>query len=107
MTQSFQKLTRRHVNVLVILTWLAVVSSILFGAGCGMVSNSANILPNPTPTPTPTPTPDTIAPTSTITSPTAGATLVTGTIVNITGTASDAGGGLVVRVEVSVDGRGT
>src|SRR5262245_44328713 len=43
-------------------------------------------------------------PTSTITSPTAGATVLTDHVVNITGTASDAGGGTVARVEVSVDG---
>jgi Bacterial Ig domain/Right handed beta helix region len=47
---------------------------------------------------------DTMPPTSIITSPTAGATVNTGTTVNITGIASDAGGGTVVRVEVSVDG---
>jgi len=54
-------------------------------------------------TPAPTPTPDT-PPTSTITSPTEGATVLIGKPVAITGTASDAGGGSVVRVEVSVDG---
>jgi parallel beta-helix repeat protein len=47
---------------------------------------------------------DVTPPTSTITSPTAGATVLTGTTVNITGTASDTGGGIVTKVEVSVDG---
>ncbi len=37
----------------------------------------------------------------------AGAIIVTGTTVNVTGTASDAGGGSVVKVEVSVDGGAT
>ena len=50
---------------------------------------------------------DTLAATSTITSPTAGANVVIGTTVNITGTASDAGGGLVAGVNVSVDGGST
>jgi hypothetical protein len=43
-------------------------------------------------------------PTSAITSPKEGATVLIGTQVAITGTASDPGGGTVVRVEVSVDG---
>jgi hypothetical protein len=107
MRQALQMLTRRHVNVLAVLLVLAVVSSILFYSGCAMSSRGPNIPPNPTPTPTPTPTPDTLRPTSTITSPTAGATVLTGTTVNITGTASDTGGGSVVRVEVSVDGGAT
>jgi hypothetical protein len=47
---------------------------------------------------------DTIAPTSIITSPTAGANLSSGVPVTISGTASDAGGGVVGGVEVSVDG---
>ena len=47
---------------------------------------------------------DTIAPTSAITSPTAGSTLQTGSAVTITGTATDSGGGIVGGVEVSVDG---
>jgi hypothetical protein len=42
-------------------------------------------------------------PTSAITFPTEGAIVPVGTQVTITGTASDAGGGSVVRVEVSVD----
>jgi Big-like domain-containing protein len=50
---------------------------------------------------------DVTRPTSTITSPASGATLSTGTAVSITGTASDAGGGTVARVEVSVDGGAT
>src|SRR5882672_451445 len=103
MTQLFQRLTRCHVNVLVILTGLAIASSILIYSGCGMVSNKTNIPANPTPTPTPTP--DTSAPTSIITSPTTG--VIAGTPVTITGTASDAGGGSVARVDVSVDGGAT
>jgi hypothetical protein len=59
--------------------------------------------PNVPTNPTPTPTPDT-PPTSTITSPKEGAIVPIGVQVTITGTASDAGGGSVVRVEVSVDG---
>jgi hypothetical protein len=43
-------------------------------------------------------------PTSRITFPIEGATVLIGTPVVITGTASDAGGGSVVKVEVSVDG---
>jgi Big-like domain-containing protein/parallel beta helix pectate lyase-like protein len=104
MTQGFQRFTKRYVNVLGVLIGLAVVSSILLYSGCGMTS-SPNIPANPTPTPTPTP--DTTRPTSTITSPTAGATVLIGKPVAITGTASDAGGGSVVRVEVSVDGGAT
>ncbi|MBR8835522.1 MAG: DUF4082 domain-containing protein [Stigonema ocellatum SAG 48.90 = DSM 106950] len=47
---------------------------------------------------------DTIAPTSVITSPTDGSTLQISSPVTITGTATDAGGGVVGGVEVSVDG---
>jgi N,N-dimethylformamidase beta subunit-like, C-terminal/Domain of unknown function (DUF4082)/Concanavalin A-like lectin/glucanases superfamily/Bacterial Ig-like domain/Bacterial Ig domain len=47
---------------------------------------------------------DLTRPTSTITSPAAGSIFSTGTTVTITGTASDAGGGLVGGVEVSTDG---
>jgi hypothetical protein len=47
---------------------------------------------------------DTTAPTSTITSPTAGASIQSGSTITITGTATDAGGGVVAGVEVSVDG---
>src|SRR5262249_55898772 len=43
MTQLFQRLTKRHVNVLGILTGLAVVSSILLGAGGYVLSSAANI----------------------------------------------------------------
>jgi hypothetical protein len=50
---------------------------------------------------------DTLPPTSTITSPAAGSTISPGTTVTITGTASDAGGGVVAGVEVSVDGGAT
>jgi Domain of unknown function (DUF4082)/Fibronectin type III domain/Bacterial Ig domain len=46
---------------------------------------------------------DTTPPTSTITSPTAGATLTDGSAVTISGTATDAGGGVVAGVEVSTD----
>jgi hypothetical protein len=49
-------------------------------------------------------TTDTTAPASTITSPSAGATLQDGSAVTITGTAADAGGGVVAGVEVSADG---
>jgi hypothetical protein len=63
----------------------------------------ATLQPGLTPTSQST---DTLAATSTITSPTAGANVVIGTTVNITGTASDAGG-LVAGVNVSVDGGNT
>src|SRR6266542_3505432 len=68
------------------------------------MTSSPNIPANQTPTPTPTP--DT-PPTSTITSPAEGATVLIGKPVTITGTASNAGGRSVVRVEVSVDGGAT
>jgi hypothetical protein len=104
MTQGFQRFTKRYANVLAVLIGLALVSSILIYSGCGMTS-SPNIPTNPTPTPTPPP--DTTPPTSTITSPTEGAIAPIGKPGAITGTASDAGGGSVVRVEVSVDGGAT
>src|SRR5207247_6217812 len=47
---------------------------------------------------------DTTAPVSTITSPANGATVQQGAMVTVTGTASDAGGGIVGGVEISVDG---
>ena len=47
---------------------------------------------------------DTTAPTSTITSPSAGATFSDGAALTISGTATDAGGGVVAGVEVSTDG---
>ncbi|MGH2371040.1 MAG: DUF4082 domain-containing protein, partial [Chloroflexota bacterium] len=50
---------------------------------------------------------DQTAPTSTITAPAAGASVAQGTTVTITGTANDAGGGVVGAVEVSVDGGAT
>jgi methionine-rich copper-binding protein CopC len=50
---------------------------------------------------------DTTPPTSTITSPTAGATFTNGTTVTITGTATDSGGGVAAGVEVSTDGGST
>ena len=51
-----------------------------------------------------TPSTDNTAPTSTITSPLGGANLQDGAAVTISGTASDAGGGVVAGVEVSTDG---
>src|SRR5215813_408691 len=96
MTPGFQRFTKRYASLIGVLIGLTVVSSILFYSGCGMTRSPNN--------PTPTPTPDTTPPTSTITSPTEGATVLIGKPVAITGTASDAGGGSVVRVEVSVDG---
>ena len=50
---------------------------------------------------------DETAPTSTVTSPASGSTLQAGSQVTITGTAVDAGGGVVGGVEVSVDGGNT
>jgi uncharacterized protein YjdB len=50
---------------------------------------------------------DTKAPTSVITSPTSGASTPAGTPVTITGTATDAGGGVVAGIEVSYDGGNT
>ena len=50
---------------------------------------------------------DTTAPTSTITSPAQGASLTDGSAVTISGTATDAGGGVVAGVEVSTDGGST
>ena len=50
---------------------------------------------------------DTSPPTSTITSPSAGATIANGSTVTISGTATDAGGGVVAGVEVSTDGGST
>ena len=50
---------------------------------------------------------DTAAPTSTITSPSAGATIANGSTVTISGTATDSGGGVVAGVEVSTDGGST
>lgn len=47
---------------------------------------------------------DITPPTSTITSPLAGSTVQFGSLVTITGTATDLGGGAVAGVEVSVDG---
>jgi plastocyanin len=51
-----------------------------------------------------TPSSDMTAPTSTISSPTAGANLQDGAKTTITGSATDSGGGLVAGVEVSTDG---
>ena len=50
---------------------------------------------------------DTTPPTSTITSPSPGATFSDGAQVTISGTATDAGGGVVAGVEVSTDGGST
>jgi hypothetical protein len=50
---------------------------------------------------------DSTAPSSTVTSPAPGANLQDGTRVTISGTAADAGGGVVAGVEVSTDGGGT
>jgi hypothetical protein len=47
---------------------------------------------------------DITAPTTTISAPANGASFTTGTPMTITGTATDAGGGVVAGVEVSVDG---
>ena len=47
---------------------------------------------------------DTIPPTSTITAPTSGASIPSGTKYTIQGTATDTGGGVVAGVEVSTDG---
>ncbi len=47
---------------------------------------------------------DTTAPSSTITAPANGSTIQLGSIVTITGSATDSGGGVVGGVEVSVDG---
>ena len=47
---------------------------------------------------------DTVAPTSTISSPASGTTVQSGSPVTISGTAADTGGGVVGGVEVSVDG---
>ena len=54
-----------------------------------------------------TASPDTVAPTSTITSPQGGASVAVGSAIAITGTAADAGGGVVGAVEVSTDGGST
>src|SRR5215510_1790809 len=95
MAQRFQKFIKRYVNVLGVFIGVAVVGSILLSSGCGMVRSN-----------TTRQDPDTVRPTSTITFPIAGATVVIGTTVSITGTASDTGG-TVARVEVSVDGGAT
>jgi hypothetical protein len=50
---------------------------------------------------------DTVPPTSTITAPLAGASVASGTLVTVTGTATDTGGGRVAGVEVSTDGGST
>lgn len=50
---------------------------------------------------------DVLAPSSTITSPVNGATVPRDTVVTVSGTAADAGGGVVAAVDVSVDGGAT
>lgn len=50
---------------------------------------------------------DNIPPVTTVTSPAAGAQLPVGTPVTVTGTATDAGGGVVATIEVSTDGGNT
>jgi hypothetical protein len=50
---------------------------------------------------------DTTPPTSTITAPSAGATVSNGAAVTVSGTATDSGGGVVAGVEVSTDGGST
>ena len=50
---------------------------------------------------------DASAPTTTITSPTSGQAIAHGTVVTVTGTAADVGGGRVAGVEVSTDGGAT
>jgi methionine-rich copper-binding protein CopC len=50
---------------------------------------------------------DTTAPTSTITSPAAGATVYAATTVAISGSATDTGGGVVAGIEISVDNGAT
>jgi hypothetical protein len=47
---------------------------------------------------------DKTPPTTTVTSPASGATVGNGNLLNITGTATDTGGGVVAAVEVSLDG---
>ncbi len=50
---------------------------------------------------------DATPPVATITSPTAGSSITNGSVLNISGTASDLGGGIVAAVEVSTDGGST
>jgi methionine-rich copper-binding protein CopC len=50
---------------------------------------------------------DTGAPTSAVTSPSAGATIANGSTVTVSGTATDSGGGVVAGVEVSTNGGST
>jgi hypothetical protein len=98
MIQGLQRFTQRSVNVLWVLIGLVVVSSILIYSGCGMTSRSPgksnadsrqcaadfdNHLPG------------------------IRSDYINRSTVSITGTASDAGGGSVARVDVSVDGGAT
>ena len=50
---------------------------------------------------------DATAPSATLTAPSNGSTFPSGSTINITGTATDAGGGVVAGVEVSLDGGNT
>jgi uncharacterized protein DUF4082/Big-like domain-containing protein len=101
MPKVFQQFTKRYATFLGVITGLAVISSVLFYSGCGMTSSSPSVPTNPTPIP------DNARPTSIITFPTAAGIVSTSATVNITGTASDTGGGSVRVVEVSVDGGAT
>ncbi|MBO0879518.1 MAG: DUF4082 domain-containing protein, partial [Mycobacterium sp.] len=75
-------------------------------ATVNLFADMGNVQPaSPISTVTPaTASADTTAPTSTISSPSAGATFSDGAAVTISGTATDAGGGVVAGVEVSTDG---
>jgi hypothetical protein len=98
MTQRLQRFTKGYINVLGVIAGLAVVSSILLYAGCGIGSSPPSVPA------TPTPTPERSEPTSTITFPKAGATVTFGNEIEILGTVSDAAGGKVAGVDVSVNG---
>ena len=50
---------------------------------------------------------DNVPPSSTITAPANGTTVQAGSVINVTGTASDSGGGIVAAVELSVDSGAT
>jgi methionine-rich copper-binding protein CopC len=69
-----------------------------------MGAQASTLLPGLTPEAAST---DTIAPTTTITSPAAGTNVTAGTPLVISGTATDSGGGVVAGVEVSTDGGAT
>ena len=69
-----------------------------------MGAQPASLMPGLTPA---TASTDTTPPTSTITSPSQGATFSDGSAVTISGTATDTGGGVVAGVEISTDGGST